>query len=197
MDNVGCTGRYWLESKLTDCPFDTHTADCTHSQDAGVYCQTECEMTIPLCKQWTVHYIIHYNSLTLTLVQCQRGSVRLSYSTVPLEGTLEICSNETWQTICDRCWNNNAAAVVCHQLGYSRIGTDCRNTHAYDAARRASRMQVGHVEQLSEASLVGAKKTIPGLWRHSSTCFVLLNSVLALLASTVDWPLCFFLCLSR
>ena len=47
MDNVGCTGRYWLESKLTDCPFDTHTADCTHSQDAGVYCQTECK--VPFC----------------------------------------------------------------------------------------------------------------------------------------------------
>ena len=45
MDNVDCTGRYWLEAKLTDCPFDTHTADCTHSQDAGVYCLTECEMT--------------------------------------------------------------------------------------------------------------------------------------------------------
>ena len=62
--------------------------------------------------------------LPLTLVQCQPGSVRLSYSTAPLEGTLEICSNETWHTLCDRCWDNNAAAVVCHQLGYSRIGTE-------------------------------------------------------------------------
>ena len=75
---------------------------------------------------WTVHYNnnnIYCNSLILTLVQCQTGSVRLSYSTVPLEGTLEICSNETWHTLCDSCWDNNDAAVVCHQLGYSRIGT--------------------------------------------------------------------------
>lgn len=124
MDNVACTGRYWLESKLTDCPFDTHTADCTHSQDAGVYCQTECEMDTTL---YTI-YNTHCNSLTLTLslVACQSGSVRLSYSTVPLQGTLEICSNETWHTLCDRCWDNNDAAVVCHQLGYSRIGTQTK-----------------------------------------------------------------------
>lgn len=81
---------------------------------------------------WDGYYFIycntHCNSLTLTLslVACQRGSVRLSYSTVPLQGTLEICSNETWHTLCDRCWDNNDAAVVCHQLGYSRIGTQTK-----------------------------------------------------------------------
>ena len=76
----------------------------------------------------TVYYINHCNSLilTLSLVACQPGSVRLSYSTVPLQGTLGICSNETWHTLCDRCWDNNDAAVVCHQLGYSRIGTQTK-----------------------------------------------------------------------
>ena len=62
-------------------------------------------------------------------VQCQSGSVRLSYSRIPLEGTLEICSNETWHSVCDRCWDNNDAAVVCHQLGYSQLGTDFVNCH--------------------------------------------------------------------
>ena len=36
MDNVGCLG---TESRLVDCPFDRHTADCSHSEDAGVRCQ--------------------------------------------------------------------------------------------------------------------------------------------------------------
>ena len=36
MDNVACTG---TESRLIDCPFDRHTADCVHSEDAGVHCQ--------------------------------------------------------------------------------------------------------------------------------------------------------------
>ena len=36
MDNVACTG---TESRLIDCTFDRHTADCVHSEDAGVRCQ--------------------------------------------------------------------------------------------------------------------------------------------------------------
>jgi hypothetical protein len=36
MDNVACTG---TESRLIDCIFDRHTADCVHSEDAGVRCQ--------------------------------------------------------------------------------------------------------------------------------------------------------------
>ena len=36
MDNVDCSG---MENRLVDCPFDGHTADCTHAEDAGVRCQ--------------------------------------------------------------------------------------------------------------------------------------------------------------
>ena len=35
LDDVGCSG---TESKLTDCSYDPHTADCTHSEDAGAVC---------------------------------------------------------------------------------------------------------------------------------------------------------------
>ena len=35
MDNVACTGS---EEGLFNCPFDSHTGDCYHSQDAGVRC---------------------------------------------------------------------------------------------------------------------------------------------------------------
>lgn len=36
MDNVGCLG---TEYRLLDCPFDRHTADCSHAEDAGIQCQ--------------------------------------------------------------------------------------------------------------------------------------------------------------
>lgn len=36
MDNVGCSG---TENRLVVCPFDRHTADCNHAEDAGVRCQ--------------------------------------------------------------------------------------------------------------------------------------------------------------
>ena len=35
LDNVACTGS---EQRLINCPYDSHTADCSHSQDAGVRC---------------------------------------------------------------------------------------------------------------------------------------------------------------
>ena len=49
----------------------------------------------------------------------------------------------------------------------------------YDASHCTLRMRVGHVEQLSTLlGLVEVRRTIPGLWRLSSMCFLLLNSLL-------------------
>ena len=39
MDNVECLG---VESNVMECEYDRHTADCTHSKDAGVVCHS-CE----------------------------------------------------------------------------------------------------------------------------------------------------------
>ena len=35
LGDVACTA---YESRLIDCPYDSNTADCTHSQDVGVQC---------------------------------------------------------------------------------------------------------------------------------------------------------------
>ena len=40
LDDVACTATI---SRLVDCPYDSNTADCTHSQDAGVRC-ISCEL---------------------------------------------------------------------------------------------------------------------------------------------------------
>ena len=37
LDDVSCLGS---ESQLLDCSYDSNTADCSHSEDAGVSCQT-------------------------------------------------------------------------------------------------------------------------------------------------------------
>ena len=35
LDDIACTP---YESRLIDCPHDLNTADCSHSEDAGVQC---------------------------------------------------------------------------------------------------------------------------------------------------------------
>ena len=36
LDDVSCVG---FENNLVDCPYDSHTADCLHLEDAGVRCR--------------------------------------------------------------------------------------------------------------------------------------------------------------
>ena len=38
LDNVACLG---TENSLASCPYDNHTSDCSHSEDAGVRCRSK------------------------------------------------------------------------------------------------------------------------------------------------------------
>ena len=52
---------------------------------------------------------------------CSDGDVKLVGGTQTSEGTVEICFNNLWGLISDsdNSWDDNAAAVVCNQLGYT------------------------------------------------------------------------------
>ena len=54
------------------------------------------------------------------------GAVRLVDGIVPYRGRVEFCKSGRWSTICNSnyyyYWQDNDAAVVCHQLGYPRAG---------------------------------------------------------------------------
>jgi len=55
-------------------------------------------------------------------VYCNNGDLRLAGSSVPAQGRVELCWNETWGTICDELWSISDANVACRQLGYAASG---------------------------------------------------------------------------
>ena len=53
------------------------------------------------------------------------GTVRLIDGLIPEEGTVEVCMNGVWSSVCDRWyWDYKDAFVVCRQLGYPATGED-------------------------------------------------------------------------
>ena len=63
------------------------------------------------------------SNLNLTVpTNCTNGKVRLVFGASEREGTVEICINNLWGTICDTSWGNPEAEVVCKQLGFSSSG---------------------------------------------------------------------------
>ena len=55
-------------------------------------------------------------------LDCRDGDVRLTGGSTSKEGTVEICYDDIWGLVSQSGWNNNAATVVCKQLGYSGQG---------------------------------------------------------------------------
>lgn len=45
LDSVACTG---TEDSIFNCVYDMDTSDCSHTQDAGITCQTECKLATTL-----------------------------------------------------------------------------------------------------------------------------------------------------
>ena len=54
------------------------------------------------------------------------GMVRLVGGLIPEEGTVEVCMNAVWSSVCDSFWDYKDAFVVCRQLGYPATGENDR-----------------------------------------------------------------------
>ena len=50
------------------------------------------------------------------------GDVRLVGNSNDWEGTVELCLDRAWGSVCDRYWGPKDAEVVCRQLGFATQG---------------------------------------------------------------------------
>ena len=61
---------------------------------------------------------------------CEEGAIRLIGSNFTSEGTIQICRNQEWGTVCDDLWSNANAGVVCRQLRLESEGINSHILHA-------------------------------------------------------------------
>ena len=59
--------------------------------------------------------------LAVAFTGCYQGSVQLIGGS-SYYGIVRVCIGGEWGTVCNSGWDNNDAAVVCRQLGYSPYG---------------------------------------------------------------------------
>ena len=50
------------------------------------------------------------------------GSLRLVGGQIDSQGTVQICIDGVWGTVCDDIWGTSDAQVVCRQLGFITTG---------------------------------------------------------------------------
>ena len=73
------------------------------------------------CLNQYVFYL--YYTVDFTDADCiTDGDIRLIGGQAVQEGTVEICLNKTWGSICHDRWGYKETEVVCRKLGYSPLG---------------------------------------------------------------------------
>ena len=59
---------------------------------------------------------------TVDLEPCNDTDVRLLFGQAGNEGTVQLCTDGVWGTVCDDSWDARDAQVVCRQLGLQSEG---------------------------------------------------------------------------
>ena len=57
-------------------------------------------------------------------LSCNNGDIRLIGGTNALEGSVEMCYNHFWGSVCHQNWQTNDANVICRQLHLQPTGID-------------------------------------------------------------------------
>ena len=120
------TGRVVLALLLAGKTPLSYAAWCTCSRvgmcrtAVGQNNTSECP-TLQTCTISCYNYVL---SLDAAQSCSSDGALRLVGGSTAREGTVEICLNSIWGTVCDDFYGTTVAQVICRQLGYPASGID-------------------------------------------------------------------------
>ncbi|KAL5489108.1 hypothetical protein EMCRGX_G018163 [Ephydatia muelleri] len=89
---------------------------------------------------------------------CQTGAVRLVASAFTSQGTVEVCYENIWGSVCSISWDSSDASVVCKQLGYN--GTSLAYSNAYFGQSVSPILLTGLSCTGNETSLVSCPRSL-------------------------------------
>lgn len=79
-------------------------------------------MMLPSYLMGRIFIASHIHLLTYPPASCSDGDLRLFGGVTNNEGTLEMCLDQRWGTVCDDLFDNSDAKVACRKLGYQAEG---------------------------------------------------------------------------
>ncbi|XP_011409192.2 PREDICTED: neurotrypsin-like [Amphimedon queenslandica] len=92
----------------------------------GLFYCSGIEKTLLHCPKSSSNYLLSCQNYEIAGAQCigtcTDGRVRIRGTYNTHIGRVEVCVNGTWVTVCDENWDDNDAAVICHQFGHSAYG---------------------------------------------------------------------------
>ena len=60
--------------------------------------------------------------MTLNSPECSNNDIRLTGGSKNNTGTVEICINQLWSTVCEQYFDREDSSTVCAALGFQRYG---------------------------------------------------------------------------
>lgn len=136
LKNVNCS-RKEGSSMLGECDHEP-VQHCDHSKDVGIFCgkcYTVYDEWMLYLYSYHAHTIIPSFLCTRTLldIACNDNDLRLFQydGQMENEGRVDLCQDGQWRQLCRDFLDNNAARVVCRQLGFTVTGIIIMTKYRY------------------------------------------------------------------
>ena len=112
---------------LVNAPLSMEAAVTTTTARQGLYAKVSPKWKSMQLYESSAFIVLLLLSLDSTFEpdECTHGEIKLVGGNGDHEGTVHVCINQVWSTICDFGWSSADAGVVCQQLGYQRGGKSC------------------------------------------------------------------------